>query len=96
MPCNAVRVVTMELKAANAELLADALQACGLQYHEGAVERIIKAGLVAVPVGQEHKVVEVRRAYAELVVRTAARRLGFQVRDRQGSREARVLVVSRR
>ena len=92
MPCYATRLVTMELKAANAELLRDALQACGLQYHEGAVERIIAAGRVVVPAGQEQKVVELRKVYAEKVVRTAARRFGFQVTQR-GERQ---LAVSRR
>ena len=92
MPCNAIRVVTMELSAADADILRDALQACGFQYHGRAVERIIQSGRVGIPAGQEHKVVELRRVYAEKVIQVAARRFGFQV-TRRGERQ---LTVSRR
>lgn len=91
MPCYTVRRVGFDIKAADAEVLADALRSVGWTRGAHGVDilevarYIISQGEIRVSEGQADKVNRVRRKYAELVVEKTAKRYGWRV-ERQGNK----------
>lgn len=90
MPCDAVRVIGLELKVANPDVLTRGIKAIGYEitHLSGGAMRvrtpqgsvIISDGMIK---GDENVVArvagEVKRAYAAEAVRTAARKFGWSV-----------------
>lgn len=91
MPCYTVRRVGFDIKAADADLLAEALTAVGWTRGAHGVDilavakYIISQGEIRVSESQGDKVNQVRRRYAELVVEKTAKRYGWKV-QRQGTK----------
>ncbi len=96
MPCYTVRRIGFNIKAADADILAEALASVG--WSRGAhgatlldvAKYIIREGEIRVPEAQADRVTKLQRTYAELVVMKTARRFGWKVR-----REAGKLMVQR-
>ena len=85
MPCYEVRTTTVEFRAVDAELLAEALMDTGLasdraQAHDQA-RRVVETGTLTVPKGREGLIDATKRSYAAMAVRQAAKRYGWQVRQ---------------
>jgi hypothetical protein len=96
MPCYTVRRVGFEIKAADAEVLAEALEAVGWTRgaHGASVldvaKYIIEQGEIRVPASQEDRVTRLQRAYALKAVMKTARMYGWVVKP-----EGRDLLVQR-
>jgi hypothetical protein len=85
MPCYTVRTTTVEFTGQNVELLAEALIESGMVVRHGEAkmwaQRVVRDGTMTVAVGREDLVDKLKRTYAELAVKKAAKRYGWQVRS---------------
>ncbi len=87
MPCYTVRRVGFSIKAADAEILAEALESVG--WTRGAhgatlldvAKYIIAQGEIRVPASQEDRVTRLQRAYAEKAVMKTASLYGWLVKQ---------------
>ena len=91
MPCDTVRTVTLDLTVADNEVLLRGLKAAGFTVYEqrvgisarsksGALITIAN-GKASVEEGDEAVVNEVKRAYSNEAVRTAAKRFGWTTKQ---------------
>ena len=105
MPCDTIREVTVELKAADKGVLLRGLAAAGFRNVQDAGHAIyavskrgtpveIERGQITVRAGQEYVVNEVKRAYASEAIRTAAKRFNFNTK--QDTTDANHITLNRR
>jgi hypothetical protein len=106
MPCWEVRQVSVEISAADLELLADSIE----KEYGVKVERLnggkalrfvhpdgylvtVAGGKVTVPAGREAEVNRIKRAYSKEAVKRDCKKFGWQVTEQDGGRR---LVAARR
>jgi hypothetical protein len=98
MPCYTTRTITLDFKAADAELLAKAMDKAGLRAHGvgdllNLARRVVQTGQISFTGSTmtEAKALELagatQRAYAAEVVQYAAKRFGFNVKASQDQRQ---------
>jgi len=83
MPCYTVQTTTVEFTGENEELLEEALVEAGLCIHGEAkmwARKVIERGALVVAVGREDLAAKLKRTYAELAIKKAAKRYGWQVK----------------
>ena len=90
MPCYTTRTITLDFKAADAELLAKALEKAGLRNHAQGrslidlARRVIADGKISIAGVSEERAIELvgkaKVAYAAEVVQFAGRKFGFNVK----------------
>ena len=91
MPCYQVQKVSVEFKAAHADLLEKAIQSLGWQYDwnvartfcrlGNGIELDLRSGQATVNQGQQSKLNELKRAYSQQAVKLAAKLGGWQVKS---------------
>jgi len=94
MPCDTRISVGLDLKAADAGLLAEAIKEMGLGIRVGCgiwsdaalleyCKKVVQSGRVAVLEGAEGLVARIQQAYAAKVIESTAKRHGWQVKKTQ-------------
>ena len=83
MPCYTRQTTTVEFTGENAALLEEALVEAGLCVHGEAklwAQRVIDRGALTIAVGRIDLADKLKRTYAELAVKKAAKRYGWQLK----------------
>jgi hypothetical protein len=92
MPCWEVRRMTLELEAADRDLLRAAIQALGYDVRQQGAQMVvaldegdavIEGSSIRVPAGSEVVVNQIKQAYSRQVLTAAAKRFGWQVNTAQ-------------
>ena len=93
MPCDEIILNKIEIRAANVEMLADAIAALPEVDRQVLVrsantmsmlrlaERIINSGFVFVPAGQEFLADKVKQEYSRQAVQAAARKFNWRIQE---------------
>lgn len=91
-PCDSITYNTLELKAADRELLIAALKELGFEVADhgrvlnasrGGLSVAIRDGQVRVQAGYEQVVRDIRAGYSRQVVRSASRKFGWALKQTQ-------------
>ena len=95
MPCYEVRTVSVEFKAENRKLLADAIRATGMEVTGstdkvitlgyGAIELNLATGKAEIREGQQGHLNQLKRAYSAEAIKAAAKKCQWGVK-RQGNK----------
>lgn len=91
MPCNQVVTSTVEIRAANVDLLAHAIgalpeteqlvlmRAVRIGSVNGLAQEIRRAGVIFVPAGQEHLADKIKQEYSRQAIQAAARKFNWRL-----------------
>ena len=86
MPCYTIQTTTVEFTGENEELLQQALIEAGLCVNHGYAKdwarKVVERGALVVAVGREDLADKLKRTYAELAVKEAAKRGRWQVQHK--------------
>lgn len=98
MPCDQVILNKVEIRAANVEMLADAIaalpeidrlalvRAANTMSMLRIAERIINSGFVFVPVGQEFLADKIKQEYSRQAIQAAARKFNWRLQEKPGTK----------
>ena len=98
MPCDEIILNKIEIRAANVEMLADAIAALPEVDRQVLVrsantmsmlriaERIINSGFVFVPAGQEFLADKIKQEYSRQAIRYAARKFNWRLQEKPGNK----------
>jgi hypothetical protein len=98
MPCDEIILNTVEIKAANVEMLADAIAALPEADRQVLVksansmsmlriaERIVNSGAIPVPAGQEFLADKIKQEYSRQAIQAAARKFNWRLQEKPGNK----------
>lgn len=100
MPCYTQRQITLELTAANQELLIQALESIGFKVQQtkgslsitkGYQTATIRDGQIRVDQSNQAWVGEIKQAYARTAIKVASKRFGWQVTEQKNEQDSFLL-----